>query len=103
MRRHMTPPEARLWGCLKGGALGFKFRRQHSIGTYILDFYCAASRLAVEVDGARHGTPEQMAYDQRRTAWLEARGIAILRYPALSIRDNLDGVLAGIRAAASER
>jgi very-short-patch-repair endonuclease len=99
MRRHMTPPEARLWRCLKGHKLaGLKFRRQQSIGPYILDFYCASAKLAVEVDGAVHGTPEQMAHDRRRTAWLMAQGLTVLRYPALSIRDNLDGVLAGIRA-----
>ncbi|HYD26723.1 endonuclease domain-containing protein [Brevundimonas sp.] len=104
MRRRMTPPEARLWRCLKGHSLdGLKFRRQHSIGIYILDFYCASAKLAVEVDGAVHSTPEQMAHDRRRTIWLETRGIAVLRYRALAIRDNLDGVLAGISAAAGAR
>ena len=102
MRLQMTPPEARLWRCLKGHKLaGLKFRRQHSIGPYILDFYCASAKLAVEVDGAVHQTPEQMARDRRRTAWLAEQGVSVLRYAALSIRDNLDGVLAGIRVAAS--
>jgi len=74
MRRHMTPPEARLWRGLKGHKLnGLKFRRQHS------------------------------AHDRRREAWLEARGVTPVRYPALSSRDNLDGVLAGIQAAAGGR
>ena len=104
MRRHLTPPEARLWACLKGHNLdGLKFRRQHSIGPYILDFYCASARLGVEVDGAVHDTPGQMARDRRRTAWLEARGLTILRYSALAIRDHLDGVLSGIRAVATGR
>lgn len=100
MRRHLTPPEARLWRCLKGGNLnGAKFRRQHPLGPYILDFYCVEARLAVEVDGAVHGTPERMAHDARRSAWLEAQGVRVLRIPALTIRDNLDGVLEGIRIA----
>ncbi|MBI2260226.1 MAG: endonuclease domain-containing protein [Caulobacterales bacterium] len=104
MRRHLTPPEARLWRCLKGGNLhGVKFRRQHPIGPYILDFYCASAKLGIEVDGAAHGTPEQMAHDRRRTIWLETRGVTLLRYPALAIRDNLDGVLSGIRAAVTTR
>ncbi len=104
MHRHLTPPEARLWRCLKGGKLeGLKFRRQHPVGPYILDFYCVAAKVAVEVDGAVHSTPERMVHDARQTAWLEARGIRILRYPALSIRDELDGVLTGILSAVSDR
>ena len=104
MRRNLTPPEARLWRCLKGHKLGgVRFRRQHPIGPYILDFYCPGAKVAVEVDGAVHGTPDQIAHDERRTAWLNREGIAVLRYPALAIRDNLDGVLAGILAAVSGR
>ncbi|MDI6625451.1 MAG: endonuclease domain-containing protein [Brevundimonas sp.] len=100
----LTPPEARLWKCLKGGKVGGHwFRRQHPIGTYVLDFYCVEALLAVEVDGAVHDTPEQRDRDRRRTAWLNAQGIQVLRFPALSIRDNLDGVLAGILAALSGR
>ena len=103
MRRRLTPPEARLWKCLKGGKLeGHWFRRQHPIGSYILDFYCVEAQLAVEVDGTVHDTPEQRDRD-RRTAWLNARGITVVRYPALSIRDNLEGVLAGVLAALSGR
>ena len=95
----MTPPEARLWRCLKGHKLGgYKFRRQHPIGPYILDFYCAAARLAVEVDGAVHDNPDQMARDRRRAAWLARQGVSVLRYPATSIRDNLDGIVHGILA-----
>ena len=100
MRRNLTPPEARLWRYLKGGNLsGAKFRRQHPVESYILDFYCPAAKLAVEVDGAVHAIPEKIIHDRRRTAWLEAQGIRVLRYPAIAIRDELDGVLAGIREA----
>ena len=100
MRRNLTPPEARLWRYLKGGNLaGARFRRQHPVGVYILDFYCPAARLAVEVDGAVHDAPDRIAHDRRRTGWLEAQGIMVLRYPAISIRDELEGVLAGIREA----
>jgi very-short-patch-repair endonuclease len=103
MRRHLTAPEARLWRCLKGGKLeGFKFRRQHPLGPYILDFYCMAAKVAIEVDGAVHETPERMLHDRRRTAWLEEQGVRVLRYPALSIRDNLEGVLAGILFAVND-
>jgi very-short-patch-repair endonuclease len=74
-RRALTPPESRLWFCLRGHKLaGLKFRRQHPIGPYILDFYCAAAKLAVEVDGAVHDRAEQAEHDRRRTLWLAERG-----------------------------
>ena len=103
-RRSLTPPEARLWRCLKGdkpGGLGF--RKQHPIGPYILDFYCAAAKLAVEVDGATHGTDEQIAHDARRTAWLAGKGIRVIRIRALDVRDELDGVLGYICREAGGR
>ncbi|AYG94979.1 endonuclease domain-containing protein [Brevundimonas naejangsanensis] len=104
MRRSLTPPEARLWSCLKGGALeGLKFRRQHPAGSYILDFYCVGARLAVEVDGAAHDDPAQIAHDERRTAWLKAQGIEVLRVRATDIRDHLEGVLAVILHDATGR
>ncbi len=90
----MTPPEARLWSCLRGSRFrNLKFRRQHPIGPYILDFYCAAARLAVEVDGAVHDSPEQGRHDQRRTAWLASRGVKVIRLRAEDVRTELDGVL----------
>jgi very-short-patch-repair endonuclease len=93
-RRLMTPPEARLWSCLRGSRFrNLKFRRQHPIGPYILDFYCAAARLAVEVDGAVHDSPEQGRHDQRRTAWLADRGVKVVRLRAEDVRTELEGVL----------
>ena len=104
MRRALTPPEARLWTCLKGGGLeGLKFRRQHPVGPYILDFYCHAARLAVEVDGAAHDEADQLAHDERRTAWLKAQGIEVLRIRSTDVRDHLDGVLSVILLRATGR
>ena len=104
MRRALTPPEARLWTCIKSGGLeGLKFRRQHPVGPYILDFYCHASRLAVEVDGAGHDDPAQIAHDERRTHWLMTQGVEVLRVRATDVRDHLDGVLALILRQASGR
>ncbi|MDP1912066.1 MAG: endonuclease domain-containing protein [Brevundimonas sp.] len=80
-----------------------RFRRQHPIGPYILDLYCPSAKTGIEVDGAVHDTPQRIAHDQRRTAWLNGEGVTVLRYPALAIRDNIDGVLAGILAAVSGR
>jgi len=74
-RKALTPPEARLWSRLKGrGVHGIKFRKQHPVGPYILDFYCAEARLAVEVDGSVHDDPKKLDHDRRRSAWLSSQG-----------------------------
>lgn len=102
MRKALTPPEARLWRCLKGDKLdGLGFRKQHPIGPYILDFYCAAAKLAVEIDGAGHDN--RAAHDIRRTAWLGTKGIHVIRIPALQVRDELDSVLSFISHTARTR
>ena len=104
LRRTLPPPEARLWVYLRRRALGgLKFRRQHPVGPYVLDFYCMEARLAVEVDGRQHGDAEQAEKDAVRTAWLAKQNIAVLRIPAESVRTNLDGVLTWIRTNAEER
>ena len=103
-RREMTPPEARLWQWLRAGRMrGLKFRRQHPVGPYILDFYCADAKLAVEVDGAVHDGAEQASHDRRRTAWLGTRGIRVIRLRATAVRDELDGVLDFILEVVRER
>jgi very-short-patch-repair endonuclease len=76
LRRELTRSENHLWCALRAGGLqGLKFRKQHPIGPYILDFYCSAARLAVEIDGATHETPEAMAHDARRDAWVARQGV----------------------------
>ncbi len=83
LRQSLTGPEVGLWVHLRGRQLGgFRFRRQHPIGPYILDFYCAEARLAVEIDGAVHDCPDQVRRDARRGEWLMARGIRTLRIPS---------------------
>ncbi len=66
---------------------GRHFRRQHPVGPYILDFFCAEARLAVEIDGASHDAPEAVEYDARRDAWLAERGIFTLRIGASLAKD----------------
>jgi very-short-patch-repair endonuclease len=103
-RRPMSPPETRLWSRVRGKRLhGYKFRRQHPIGPYILDFYCAAARLAVEVDGRAHEDAERLARDRRRTGWLQTQGVRVIRVAAVDVRDELDGVLAFIVRLLRER
>lgn len=80
LRRSLTPQELGLWVRLKNRKVGgFKFRCQHPIGPYILDFYCAEGRLAVEIDGQSHWSAEQAAHDARRDAYFRAIGIETLR------------------------
>ncbi len=104
MRRRLTPPEARLWTALRRGQVaGWKFRRQHPVGFYILDFYCAEAKLAVEVDGQGHDHPDQMRHDEERTRWLAGQGIRVIRVAAEDVRVELDGVVAFIARVILER
>ena len=95
----MSLPEVLLWKAIKGGAVDrLHFRKQHPIGPFILDFYCDAVKLAVEVDGASHGAGDRPVRDERRDAWLADQGIATLRLPALLILRDVD---AAVRTIAS--
>ena len=94
LREHATDAERLLWRLLRTRQFfGLKFRRQHSIGPYIVDFYCAVHRLAVELDGGQHFTVEGLAYDRRRTAYLAARGIRVLRFTNSELFENTEGVM----------
>ncbi len=100
LRRNSTDAENTLWFHLRGRRfLGFKFRRQHPCGPFILDFFCAQRRLAIELDGGQHFEPAAQAYDARRTRFLEGRGIAVLRFGSDLVFRELDGVLLAIAAA----
>jgi very-short-patch-repair endonuclease len=69
---------------------GFKFRRQHPCGRYVLDFYCAELKLAIELDGGQHWSLEVQAYDARRSGFLRRQGITVLRFPTdLVFRERL--------------
>ncbi|MGB5082256.1 MAG: endonuclease domain-containing protein [Burkholderiales bacterium] len=97
LRRQLTIAEARLWNHLKGRALrGRKFRRQHSVGPYVLDFYCPAERLAVELDGAAHDHEAAQHRDAIRTLFLQGAGIRVVRFENREVIENLEGVLAVI-------
>ncbi|MFK7757663.1 MAG: endonuclease domain-containing protein [Flavobacteriales bacterium] len=96
LRNNSTSAEAALWEFLrKRKVLGMKFRRQHSVANYILDFYCPEKKLAIELDGAHHYTQEGLENDLKRDAFLELHGIRTLRFenkrvlkePSLVIRE----------------
>jgi very-short-patch-repair endonuclease len=86
--------EVLLWNRLKGRQLlGYKFRRQHGVDRYVLDFYCPALKLGVEVDGESHCQPESRGYDSEREALIKSLGITIVRIPAPEIIESIDGVM----------
>jgi very-short-patch-repair endonuclease len=98
LRKTPTPAEQTLWVKLRNrGFKGLKFRRQHPIGPFIADFYCAHHRLVIEVDGAVHSGQQEQ--DTSRTAQLEALGYRVLRVWNEEVESNLDGVLQKIAAA----
>lgn len=89
-RRELTLSEAKLWSCLRDRRWkGLKFRRQHAIGPYIVDFACTDLRLVLEVDGRSHDAPEQIAFDAQRTAFLEKAGWHAARI------SNVDALVGG--------
>ena len=91
LRGQMTEAERLLWQHLRKRQIGgLKFRRQHPVGPYVLDFVCLETGLVIEVDGGQHG--EQQSYDEDRTAWLERRGYRVLRFWNNEVLGNSEAV-----------
>ena len=104
LRRDMTLPEIVLWQALRKLRLAdLRFRRQHPIGPYILDFYCPSAHLALEVDGFAHDSVAQAQRDERRQEWLALHGVRALRIRASDVLtdENLEGVPLEIKEMAS--
>ena len=100
LRRTSTDAEAALWLQLRGKRLAdFKFRRQHPIGPFILDFYCPAKQLAVELDGGQHYQPSAQVYDEERTQYLRRRGVSVLRFPNDLVLKEISAVIETIALA----
>jgi very-short-patch-repair endonuclease len=94
LRAAQTSAEARLWRALRNRRLAhWKFRRQHPIDRYIVDFVTLDGKLIVEVDGATHGSAAELARDAQRTRILESLGYAVVRVTNLDVYENMDGVL----------
>jgi len=103
LRHNLTSAEAVLWLNLKGSKLdGKKFRRQHSIGPYIADFYCPECRVIVELDGAGHKTELGVERDSKRTEFLKRFGARVIRFENRVVFENMEGVLETIRAFLKE-
>ncbi|QYE34836.1 DUF559 domain-containing protein [Polymorphobacter sp. PAMC 29334] len=94
LRADATPAERDLWQILRGGKLGARFRRQQPVGPFIVDFYCAAAGLVVELDGTGHFAKAE--YDVRRTAWLGAKGLTVLRFANAEVIDRPQAVFVKI-------
>jgi len=93
-RNSPTKPESIFWGRVKGRQISnCKFRRQHGIGNYIVDFYCPEVKLAIEIDGESHYKKRAVEYDKRRTKYIESLGIKLIRFTNDDIMKNIDGAM----------
>ena len=98
LRKELTPAERKLWAYLRGNKLdGLKFRRQHALGPYIVDFCAIKARLIIELDGGQH--LEQAEYDAERTAYLEGLGFKVIRFWNNQVMQDISGVILSIRNA----
>jgi very-short-patch-repair endonuclease len=103
LRSEMTLPEGLLWRELRKRPGGFKFRRQHPAGVYVLDFFCARVSLAIEVDGFAHTTGSVAKGDARRSEWLRSQHVATTRISAKAILDDLNAVVVRVVQICEER
>ncbi len=103
LRSEMSLPEGLLWRALRERPGGFKFRRQHPAGVYVLDFYCAAARLAIEVDGFAHDSADAVKRDAARSHFLRSQGVATLRVPAKVVLDDMGVAIGRITEVCVER
>ena len=97
MRKEPTDAEAALWELLRDKKLGDKFRRQHLIDDFIVDFVCLSKNLVIEVDGGYHNDPTQKEYDQQRTLYLNEKGFKVIRFTNEEVLGNTEAVLTKIK------
>jgi very-short-patch-repair endonuclease len=82
-----------LWRELRKRPGGFKFRQQHPLGWYVVDFYCAAARLVIEIDGQSHSMGDRAERDARRDHWIGAQGLRVIRFAAADVMRDLESAL----------
>ena len=93
LRKEPTEAEKKLWRILRRHQIEkLGFRRQHPVGAYVLDFYCPALRLCIELDGGQHNDAAGMARDERRTQWLASKNIKVIRFWNNDVLGNIEGV-----------
>jgi very-short-patch-repair endonuclease len=103
LRHPQTPAEATLWRTLRNRQFKYKFRRQHPIYRFIIDFYCAEAKLLIEVDGPSHFEQDQQEYDKLRTEYLEELGYKVIRFTNDDVKLNIDGVIGEILQTVENR
>jgi very-short-patch-repair endonuclease len=103
LRRDETDAERSLWQRLRNGALGVKFRRQHPLAMYVLDFCCLSHRLCIELDGEQHGDPEALLRDAERDQALGRIGFRVVRFGNRQVLTQPHVVLDVIRALLDEK
>lgn len=99
LRNNSTPGEILLWLQLKNSQTGFKWRRQHSIGGYIVDFYCPSNKLVIEIDGSQHFRKEDKEYDHVRSNFLKGLDITVIRFKNIEITTSMNAVIKKIKNA----
>jgi len=92
LRKNATPQEQKLWNLLKKKYKNLKFKRQQPIGQYIADFICREKWLIIELDGGQHNEDKNIAYDEKRTKYLESKGFKVIRFWNNDIDNNIEGV-----------
>ena len=102
LRKNMTKEESELWYKYLR-EYPYQFRRQVTVGTYILDFYCASAKVSIELDGSQHFTVEGKRHDEIRTRFLESQNIQVLRYSNATVMKNLQGVCSDIDRVVRQR
>ena len=103
LRASATDSERKLWSLLRRKQMaGLRFRRQQTIGSYTVDFYCSAAKLVVELDGDQHGADRHLRHDEARTRWLTANGCRVLRFSNTELLQGAQSVLDGIWRAIRE-
>lgn len=102
-RHPLTSAEAKIWSKVRNRGLRFKIRRQHPIWRFIVDFYCAEAKLAIEIDGDSHAESDQEEYDKARTKWLEERGYEVSRIMNEDVHRRLEDALKEINLVCQER
>ena len=102
LRHESTNSEKKLWMFLRNNQLGTHFRRQAPCGSYIVDFLAVKARIVVELDGSQHYTEQGQESDRRRDAYLQRRGLTVVRFSNVEVMKNIEGVLAAIEGHVRE-
>ena len=97
LRKNQTPQEQKLWNLIRNNQLGVKFKRQHPIGNYIVDFVCREKWLIIELDGSHHNEEKNIISDNKRTLYLNSRGYKVIRFWNNDIDNSIEGVISEIK------